>query len=241
MVHKPPRMSEVLNKIQDEMARQIRKSGAPEEVHAFLMRDWSRLQAGIFQAKGNQHGDWKAGWETANALLWSLAPKRGLEETGALLRMLPTLLSRLHAGCAALGMPLGERDALFERLAMMHAALAREGLQARPEEEGPITRLREEDVTGSDDSDLRDLTAPDLPATDSPTADPRIVPPPLKLGDRVVFRGEGGERLLTLTWVSPMGGMYLFANEQGLDAMTLTHARLEAKFQAGDASLPPMP
>lgn len=236
MAQKPPRMSDVLGKIQDEMAQQLRKSGAPEEVHAFLMQDWSRLLAGIYLAKGNQHGDWKAGWETANALLWSLAPKRGLEEASTLLRMLPTLLSRLHAGCNALGMPLKERDALFERLAMLHAALAREWLQARPDEEGMADRLRMEEVTSSDESDLHDLAAPELPATDR-----NVGLPELKLGDRLVFKGEGGQRQLILTWISPMGGMYMFANEQGLDAVTLTHARLTAKLQAGEASLPPAP
>ncbi|MDP2832184.1 MAG: DUF1631 family protein [Pseudomonadota bacterium] len=236
MAEKPPRTSDVLGKIQDEMAQQLRKSGAPEEVHAFLMQDWSRLLVGIYLAKGNQHSDWNTGWETVNALLWSLAPKRGKEETSTLLRMLPTLLSRLHAGCAALAMPLSDRDALFERLAMLHAALAREGLQAGPDEEGPITRLRAEDVTSPDESDLHDLTAPELP-----TPDQRIAQPKLRLGDRVVFTGQGSARELLLTWISPMGGMVLFANEQGLDAVTLTRARLEAKFQAGEASLPPAP
>jgi len=236
MAEKSPRTSDVLNKIQDEMAQQLKKSGAPEEVHIFLMQDWSRLLVGIYLAKGNQHSDWKAGWETVHALLWSLAPKRGMEETSTLLRMLPTLLSRLHAGCAALTMPLGDRDALFERLAMLHAALAREGLQARPDEEGPITRLRAEDVASPEESDLHGLSAPELLPTDQ-----RIAQPKLQLGDRVVFKGQGSARELVLTWISPMGGMYLFANELGLDAVTLTRARLEAKFQAGEASLPPAP
>jgi hypothetical protein len=232
MAPKSPRMSDVLSRIQQEMTQQVRKSGAPEEVHAFLVQDWSRLLTGIFMAKGNQHSDWKAGWETANALLWSLAPKRGIEETTTLLRMLPTLLSRLHAGCTALNMPLSDRDALFERLAMLHAALAREWLQAGPGEEGPITRLREEQVTSPDESDLHDLTAPDLPATDR-----NVGLPELKLGDRVVFKGDEAERQLLLTWISPIGGMYLFANEQGLDAITLTRARLEVRFRNREAWL----
>jgi hypothetical protein len=232
MAPKPPRMSDVLSRIQQEMTQQLSKSGAPEEVHAFLVQDWSRLLTGIYMAKGNQDSDWKAGWETANALLWSLAPKRGIEETSALLRMLPTLLSRLHAGCAALGMPLSDRDALFERLAMLHAALAREWLQAGPDDEGPTTHLHVDPVTSPDESDLHDLAAPDLPATGRNGGLPE-----LKLGDRVVFKGEGSERRLILTWIGPMGGMYLFANEQGLDAITLTRARLEVRFRNREAWL----
>lgn len=214
------------------MALQLDKSGAPEEVRAFLLEGWARLLAGIYQAKGNQDADWKAGWETVNALLWSLAPKQGREETGALLRILPPLLSRLHAGCAALGMELAERDRLFERLAMLHAAIAREGLRAELDAEGPITQLREADAGAAEDTALRDLAAPDLPARSG-----RHPLPALNLGDPVMFRSGGAERRLILTWVSPMRGMYLFANEQGLDALTLTHARLAAKFRDGEARL----
>lgn len=95
------------------MALEIRKSGAPEEVHAFLMQDWSRLLTGIYQAHGNRHGDWKADWETDHAPLWSLAPKTGKAETVALPRIPPTLLARPHAGCAALGMEPRVRDDLL--------------------------------------------------------------------------------------------------------------------------------
>lgn len=232
MAHKPQKKSAVLAKVQEEMALQLTRSGAPEEVHLFLMRDWVRLLTGIYLAHGNQNSDWKAGWETAHALLWSLAPKRGLEESGALLRMLPTLLSRLHAGCNALGMPLGERDALFERMAMLHAAVAREGLQTGANVAGAVPDEKE----ASSESDLRNLNAPDLP-----TAGTHITLPRMKLGDRVAFGYGDTKRLRLLTWISPMGGMYLFADEQGLDAVTLTHAHLAAKFQAGEASLLPTP
>jgi hypothetical protein len=40
-----------------------------------------------------------------------------------------------------------------------------------------------------------------------------------------------------LNWISPAGGMYLFGNEQGLDAMTLTRARLTERFAQGLAAL----
>lgn len=232
MSQNPKIIRDVLAKIQAEMALQLTQSGAPEEVHAFLSQDWTRLLTGIYLAKGNQHGDWKAAWETVNALLWSLSPKQGREETSALLRMLPTLLSRLHEGCAALGMALADRDALFERLAMLHAAIAREGLRAGLDAEGPISRLHETEASVAEDSDLRNLAAPDLP-----TRQRHQALPALKLGDPVMFKRGGDARRLILTWISPMGGMYMFANEQGLDAVTLTHARLEARFCNGEAWL----
>jgi hypothetical protein len=66
----------VLQRIQTEMDRYLLEHDAPEEVLGFLHHHWARLLTGIFIDKGNQHADWLAGWDTLNALLWSLAPKR---------------------------------------------------------------------------------------------------------------------------------------------------------------------
>jgi hypothetical protein len=61
--------------------------------------------------------------------------------------------------------------------------------------------------------------------------------PKLKIGDRLCFRQHDQTKILHLNWISPAGGMYLFGNEQGLDAMTLTRARLAERFAQGLASL----
>jgi hypothetical protein len=61
--------------------------------------------------------------------------------------------------------------------------------------------------------------------------------PELKIGDRVRFHLQEQVRILFLNWVSPAGGMYLFNNEQGLDAMTLTRGRLADRFAQGQAAL----
>ncbi|OYY95867.1 MAG: hypothetical protein B7Y41_00860 [Hydrogenophilales bacterium 28-61-23] len=226
----------VLHRIQTEMDRHLLEHDAPEEILGFLLHHWARLLTGIYMAKGNQHADWLAGWDTVNALLWSLAPKTSRDETEKMLRMLPTLLARLQEGCAALSMPFVERDRLFERLAMMHAAVARAGLRCRNERETAITRLAEaEEVV-----DLAVLTPPkkepvefELPRG----TDMRLPLPDLKIGDRVRFCQRNQARIMFLNWISPAGGMYLFGNEQGLDAMTLTRARLTDRFAQGEAEL----
>ncbi|MBK9326674.1 MAG: DUF1631 family protein [Hydrogenophilales bacterium] len=61
--------------------------------------------------------------------------------------------------------------------------------------------------------------------------------PRLKPGDRLHFTLAGEDRILMVSWISPLGGMYMFTNEQGLDALTLTRARLAERFAAGTASL----
>ncbi len=195
----------------------------------------------IFMVKGNQDPDWQAGWDTMNALLWSLAPKHGRAETTLFLRALPHLLSRLQEGCIALGVPTVERDAFFERLAMLHAAVAREGLQAGSgnDSEGAGKHLDDAEgvVTSFNFSELPAPTCePRGAASQDAIASSEIVPS-LKVGSRIRLRVGREDKVLMLNWLSPMGGMYLFTNEEGLDAMTLTKARLVSKFRQGEAQL----
>lgn len=223
-----PSEQEVVGRIRLEMEKHLREQGAPEDVHDFLMRHWARLMTGIFMAKGNQHADWMAGWDTANALLWSLAPKQGRQEAEHMLRMLPTILARLHEGCDALSIPRLERDLFFQHLAMLHAAVAREGLRFQ---------------TGSEESPCVPTTpaaSPPFPSESSESGNEpavRSLPPNLRPGDRVHLSLGGEDRILMVHWVSPMGGIYLFTNEQGLDALTLTRARLAERFAACTARL----
>jgi hypothetical protein len=225
----------VLLKIQSEMDRHLFEHDAPAEICGFLHQHWARLLTSIFMAKGNQHADWNAGWDTVNALLWSLAPKSSRHETEKMLRMLPTLLSRLHEGCKALLIAAPERDALFERLAMMHAAVARAGLRCLEVQEAAITHLAQPPELNAP-VDLADLTPP-LPKNPPAQAAAELKMPDLKKGDRVHFHLQDHVSTLYLNWVSPAGGMYLFSNAQGLDAMTLTRARLAERFAQGKASL----
>ncbi len=236
-----PTERDVLDRIRLEMGKHLRENQAPEDVHDFLIQYWARLMTGIFMAKGNQDADWNAGWDTVNALLWSLSPKFGRLETEKMLRMLPTILARLHEGCAALSIPSPERDGFFERLAMMHAAVARAGLKYQDKKEECITKLGSmtEDETHADLTKLLPLPTPQAISTASHEHGAAIHPvlPELKAGDRVRFTLAKEDRVLLLNWVSPVGGMFMFANEQGLDALTLTRARLADRFQAGTACL----
>lgn len=229
----------VLLRIQSEMDRYLLEHDAPEEVIGFLRQNWARLLTQIFQSKGNQHADWLAGWDTVNALLWSLAPKFSRGETEKMLHMLPTLLSRLHAGCSALSMPMAERDALFERLAMMHAAVARAGLRCRNEAERAVTHLAQADDL-DERADLASLSPPKNPPIEfepPPRSGMPMPMPDLNIGDRVLFRADGLARTMYLNWISPAGGMFLFGNEHGLEAITLTRARLAERFEHGLAAL----
>lgn len=227
-----------MTRVRGEVERQLRDSAAPEEVHAFLLAHWARLMTSIFVAKGNRHPDWQAGWDTMNALLWSLAPKKGRKETAFMLRVLPSLLARLQEGCAALDMSTQERDVFFENLSMLHAAVVRQGLHAAQ----PATDSGDDALAGvlaMDGVDLAGLpTSAEgvvSPLDAEPVREAKV--PELALGDRILLRVGAEDRAMSLIWLSPMGGMYLFANDSGLDALSLTRARLAEKFRQGEARL----
>lgn len=236
-----PTERDVLGRIRLEMEKYLHEREAPEDVHYFLIHHWARLMTSIFMAKGNQDADWNSGWDTVNALLWSLSPKSGRLETEKMLRMLSSILARLQEGCAALAIPALEKDIFFERLAMMHAAVARAGLKYHPEPEQNVTGMAASaDADG--EADLTRLLPSALPEP-APRASHGHGPaspfdlPDLKTGDRVRFSLGKENRVLRLNWVSPAGGMFMFANEQGLDALTLTRSRLAERFHAGSAHL----
>jgi hypothetical protein len=202
-----------------------------------LLNRWSYLLAGIYFSHGDQHPDWEAGWQTVNALLWSLVPKQDREETEQLLRLLPTLLERIQDGCEAMNLDDAERDALFTQLTMLHAAVARAGLQAQPDEEGPITHLGLDADLEMGDEELASL-GEQMPQVVVPEGAAMVSDVPdldaLKVGGAIFLKTAEGGKTLYLQWVSPMGGMYLFADTEGFDAVSLTRARLVERLRNGE-------
>lgn len=222
-------------RIRQELRTHLDQADAPEEVRTFLVDQWARLMTGIFMAKGNQDPDWQAGWDSVNALLWTLSPKHGRAETMRMLSVLPTVLARLHEGCDALGYDPRARDRLFSDLAMLHAAIAREGLQLRADEALPELPAAMQPGAPAQAQDLRGLRAEAVDSAER--ASGLSAMPELKAGDWVGFVLPEGRKRLRLTWLSPQGGMYLFTNGQGMDALSLTRSRLQAKFESGEARL----
>lgn len=235
------REHQVHEHIREEIEVRLARTGAPREIRDFLMNRWSYLLAGIYFSHGDQHADWEAGWQTVNALLWSLVPKQDREETEQFLRLLPTLLGRIQDGCEAMNIDAAERDALFSQLALLHAAVARAGLQTLPDEEDPITQLgldadiemaEEELASLGEQTPLVDSTGDDAEVgQDAPGIDS------LQVGDSIWLNTAEGGKTLFLQWASPMGGMFLFADAEGFDAVSLTRARLSERLQSGEAKL----
>ena len=234
------REQQVLDHVKKEIEARLDNAEVPFEIKKFLLDKWSYLLAGIFFRSGDQHPDWEAGWQTVDALLWSLAPKQDKEETGQLLRLLPTLLERLEDGCDVMEYEAGPRDALFSLLSVLHANVVGSAMRMHQVENSSLTQLRGVADIGMTDEELANLVQENAvkdghgssgAAVDSTGLDH------LKLGDAMRLLTADGEKLLFLQWVSPTGRMYLFADEGGLDTVSLTRARLLDRLSNGEARL----
>lgn len=230
----------IYERIREEIRSRLASSQVPGEVESFLLQRWSGLLREIYLGRGGDHPDWQAGWDTVDALLWSLTPKKNRQETERLLRLLPILLGRLQEGCQAMGVPEAETDVLFALLAKLHAALARAGLDAAPTGESQLPPVR----GVSQDADIAHAPSAKVhvPAEVEPSGEKRAVAGEpslegLQAGDWVTFRFAEGEKRMRLQWVSASGAMFLFADNQGLDALSLTRPRLLQRLARGELAL----
>lgn len=232
--------SEILTeRVREDLLVLLERSQAPEDVRGFLLNRWSCLLAGIGLNKGDNHPDWLAGWDTVHALLWSLAPRQGLAEAMQLLQLLPLLVERLQDGCQALHLETAECDPFFANLAMLHAAIVRGAMQS----DAMPTQLAEQ-FESNDPVTLSHYAPSDLPNSlpnpvcedTSEVIDQAVSA--LMPGASISLRDpETGTKQMTLQWVSPMRGMFLFTDSRGSDAVSLTRAKLKDKLLRHEAEL----
>jgi hypothetical protein len=224
--------SDARARVRQQLLALIERSHAPDEVRGFLLDRWAELLTDISATRGESHPDWAAGWDTVHGLLWSLEPKYGLDDARRLLGVLPLLVERLHDGCQALRLENQICDKFFAELAMLHAAIVRSGLHAN-DADGPIApTLANVEADGFGPF----VTAPASRVTTSPST--RIDPTKrLEVGARLAFLDGAAEKYLGLQWISPMRGMFLFTDERGYEALSLTRAKLVEKLERGEARL----
>lgn len=230
---------QILERIRDEIRVRFATTQAPEAVEAFLLQRWSTLLREIYLSRGGDHPDWQAGWDTVDALLWSLAPKKNRQETERLLRLLPILLGRMREGCEALGLPAQETESLVGLLASLHAGLARAGLETAPDSQSRQTATQAAGLdlgasAGGSTVDMAVSATVAQPPDDGQAAARGGSVEALQLGDWVTFHSDEGDKRLRLQWVSVSGGMFLFADNQGLDALSLTRPRLQQRLARGE-------
>jgi hypothetical protein len=244
-------------RVSDEVARRLGDEDIPHFVQQFLVTYWQNLMLVILVKEGEDSYDWKRAVATMDNLIWSVTPKPDAEERARVVRLLPGLIGLLREGMEQVAMDEAEAEAFLEELAAHHGQVINdEGRVRSPADTDPLAGLDEdEDAAEPIVEDVEVTTATihrlvreceldvdeiELGDTGEGDAGPEVPTEcleavrALKVGDWVEFCGEGEEPLRAkLTWISPVTGVYLFTNRQGLKAADRTEASLAADLHAG--------
>ncbi|WP_124948647.1 DUF1631 domain-containing protein [Sulfuriferula thiophila] len=236
--------------VQDEVNRAVDAQVVPDSIAEFVRTIWQQVLQHVYTHEGGQSPAWQASLKTMQDLLWSVTPKLNTEDRLALVAMLPELLKQLRDGMNLIQVESSRHDAIFAGLVACHAVAVKAGLQARniaPEaDEGMRVAMAEQSnvempplpVIESVDavSEHFDFPADPVDAVeeDEYTEQARD----LKKGMWLEFvNKDGSKRTARLSWVSSLRGIYLFTNNQGLDAITITLPRLAARLRDGEARM----
>lgn len=114
---------------QDETERRIASSELPLPVAAIMKGPWARTLERIYLREGGRHAGFVQALDTADDLIWSVAPKTNADERKRLVGMLPNLLRSLQQGMEIAAVEAEDRGRFFAALVDCHAAAVKAGLR----------------------------------------------------------------------------------------------------------------
>lgn len=198
------------------VAPHLANESLPEVIRSLLGTHWASVLANAARDGGENGDAWMRAHAAMEELVWSIQPKSTAKERQRLVRLLPSLIEHLKRGLESVGMRDAERHRFFSELVKLQAQAVKSGMQHAP-----------------------DATASASAATPS---EPEFLPDDgldqLKRGDWIEMQLEAGPpHVVRLTWISPAGTMFLFANRQGVRGLALTRGELARKFESGEALL----
>lgn len=238
--------------VADEIRRVADDMPIPEPIREFLLGLWQQVLIHTFIEQGEQSPAWKTHLQTMRDLVWSVTPKRNTEDRLSLVVMLPDLLKHLREGMNSVQVDPKQRENVFSQLVTCHAAAVKAGLEQQgmhpsqqsgsviasnmPAQNIPSTTSLEvgRDPYGITNGLLELDRLDDELSEDEYTELARS----LQKGDWLEFdNDDGSARLARLSWISSMRGIYLFTNNEGMDAITVALPRLAARLRNHKARL----
>lgn len=121
----------------DEIEKRLAKPKVAPFVREFLAGYWKELLCLAYMKEGEVGDGWRAGLDTMDDLLWSVAPKPIAEDRARLSSLLPRLLEKLRTGTAQIAMTHAEQERFLSRLAKVHISIVTPG--AEPETARPAS------------------------------------------------------------------------------------------------------
>lgn len=215
----------------------------PLGIQDFIIRYWQRLLMDIHLKSGADSSAWKIAVSTMGNLIWSVEPKHEATERSTLVALIPSLLMELNMGADRLEMQRDDRELFFATLAPCHT-LALKGVMLENEAtvrpvmvEATVPPLVEsnefEPVRAAEVSPGKRAAAPtSIPESAQSAIDG------LAVGSWVEYvRDDGTTQVTRLAWISPLKGIYMFANRHGQAALSITPRGLQAKLRTGEVRI----
>ncbi len=193
-----------------QLAKRVREK-TPDFVVKFLQHVWTPILAES-DVNGLANDDsYAARIDTADQLIWSVAPKRH-DEIPHLVSMLPNLIRNLRRGMRAAELKIADEEKFLATLMTTHTTMlqaARLQRQVGPQTAAAKALAQPERKAVPQAADI----TPSKPETaHAPLA--TVIPfPRLKRGEIVEFRGEGKAVRRKLAWVSPRNSLFIFCSD----------------------------
>ena len=263
LVRGTERLRQAKQRVRIEVERRNR-SLLPTFVRHFLVSYWQNLLLVTFVKEGEDSIAWKRSLTAMDNLVWSLQPKATVLERDRLVKLLPSLLRVLRDGMQLISMREADFQSFLGQLAHCHAgivnAVPRSGNAANDADEVPIMAADPLAYAGGDEPVVEDkaimtatihqlVVSGDIQVEETAIEDDEtpldqvedeylVQARDLKQGGWVEFSQEDGSAVRAkLTWVSPVTGVYLFTNRQGLKTADKTLQGLAAELRSGTARL----
>lgn len=238
----------------DEVQSALLGRQVPAVIAAFLTDHWQRMLADIHQKVGEANPAWTGAMATVTDLVWSVESKADPAERKRLVAMLPGLLKRLDEGMGYIGLEKAERDRFFSGLVRCHAVAVRAGLSDETEATPSAVETEIESMAIPDSFDPAGFEPVEAVAETAETPAEVLeelavqevaAAVPVAEGLESLRRGswieyiqeDGGLVLAKLSWISPLGGLYLFTNRYGRRAISINAEGLAAKLRSGEVRL----
>ena len=234
-----------------EIEKRIDAMPVPNFLATFLRQRWQGALEHVYLDQGEESDAWSGGVATLEDLVWSVQPKRSVEDRRHLVALLPSLLKRLSAGMQHRGWAIDDRETFMSNLVEAHAAAVKPAVStdrsptaavaeaARAEAE--IAKAAGDEAKAAKAEALAEAMQQAVPEPVQPEreiiADDYLeIARSLERGVWIEFEAEDGQLAFAkLAWVSPLRGTYLFTNRQGLKALSMTAEDLADRFRADRA------
>ncbi len=224
--------------VEDEITRRFEQyEGIPRAAVELLQHGWRDVLMLIALRQGVDGEEWKDGVAMLDQLLWSVTPKKSIEERRELLKIIPSLLKGLRKELTSISFDQHKMIRLFKELQACHMAC-----------------LRGENIPGIDPETLavnRDSQPEESKVQQSKPADRQIKTgtsaddgiylrraEELPLGSWLELKGENDtNRRIKLAWKSGVSGNHLFVNNKGIKVMEMCLDKLAESMRMGDIML----